>query len=711
MKIVHMIFNAHLDPVWLWPWTAGLDETLATCRSACDRLDAHPDIFFTRGEAWVYQQIERCAPALFERICKHIAAGRWEIAGGWWIQPDCNFPAGHSFSKQMELGREFFMSRFGQCPRIAFNPDSFGHTATLPQILQAGGQDTYVFMRPQEHEKKLPARLFRWRGYTDGPEVLTFRIASTYNSDEHFEQWRIHNALSELPDGITHTMLFLGIGDHGGGPTEKLIAECRKVQKEMEEKGIRLVFSTMSRFFDAVRPEMAKLPLVTGELQYHAVGCYSVHRPIKTGIRRAEDLLRRAELLADGGAGAEKPVLDVAWQTCCLNQFHDTLGGTCLPSAYVAVLDQVGSAAAAADQALTYTLRRKLNALPDEPYQRAVFWNASDRPFDGYAEAEPWFGAIPAPGTGEFQLLDESGAVVPHQQLLSEAMVKFGWTMPHIMVRLKINPGELRILRMRPLDQKPQLADRVEMGDRLIANDGDIACDLAEGRLRFGDYTLPMPRLELIDDPTDTWSHGVARYPGATLGEVQWSGTSQIQRGRGPMMASLVQHGTIGQSPIRAEWRVYAGEPFVELRLRVTWNERLRLLKLVLPTPAPVVGHTDGISGGQLDREADGKEVPIRDWMLMRSGDGPQLGIVTPDTFAGDIMPESVRITLLRSCYLALHDPYAGTTEHGMLADRGQHEFRFRFYCGKVSTEQLESSAHTLRRPPLYADLTRGMKP
>jgi hypothetical protein len=33
-------------------------------------------------------------------------------------------------------------------------------------------------MRPQEHEKPLPARLFRWRGQEGGEEVLT-RISHT----------------------------------------------------------------------------------------------------------------------------------------------------------------------------------------------------------------------------------------------------------------------------------------------------------------------------------------------------------------------------------------------------------------------------------------------------------------------------------------------------------------------------------------------------
>ena len=38
---VHMIGNAHLDPVWLWRKSAGIDEAIATCRTACDLLDEY----------------------------------------------------------------------------------------------------------------------------------------------------------------------------------------------------------------------------------------------------------------------------------------------------------------------------------------------------------------------------------------------------------------------------------------------------------------------------------------------------------------------------------------------------------------------------------------------------------------------------------------------------------------------------------------------
>ena len=91
-KTVHIIFHAHLDPIWPWNWQAGVDEALATTRSACARLEAHPELRYSQGEAWVYRQVELLDPELFARVRAFVREGRWEIIGGWWTQPDCNFP-------------------------------------------------------------------------------------------------------------------------------------------------------------------------------------------------------------------------------------------------------------------------------------------------------------------------------------------------------------------------------------------------------------------------------------------------------------------------------------------------------------------------------------------------------------------------------------------------------------------------------------------
>ena len=90
--IVHMIGNAHLDPVWLRRWQAGVDEALATFRSAADRCEEYPEFVFTRGESWVYEQVERLDPDLFGRVRAHVKGGQWHITGGQYLQPDANLP-------------------------------------------------------------------------------------------------------------------------------------------------------------------------------------------------------------------------------------------------------------------------------------------------------------------------------------------------------------------------------------------------------------------------------------------------------------------------------------------------------------------------------------------------------------------------------------------------------------------------------------------
>jgi len=40
--IIHMIGNAHIDPVWLWCWSEGAETIRATFQSAIERIEEHP---------------------------------------------------------------------------------------------------------------------------------------------------------------------------------------------------------------------------------------------------------------------------------------------------------------------------------------------------------------------------------------------------------------------------------------------------------------------------------------------------------------------------------------------------------------------------------------------------------------------------------------------------------------------------------------------
>lgn len=703
MKTVHLIFNAHLDPVWLWPWHAGVTEALATARNACDMLDECDDLIFSRGESWFYEQIQRHDPQTFERIRKHIASGRWEIVGGWYLQPDCNQPGRIGFEKQIELGQCYFQKTFQHFPDIGYNVDSFGHNASLPGMMHKAGQRYYVMMRPQEHEMNLPARLFRWRGYEGGPEIITFRIAAAYTTPFGITADHVRASLTGLPEGVDHTMCFVGLGDHGGGPSREMVQWCRDHADDFP--GAKLIFSSPSQFFAAIAKQASSLPLVTGELQQHAVGCYGIARQLKTQLRKAECNLERIEHALP--ELKNDSAIDRAWRSVCFHQFHDTLGGTCLPSAYDFVRADVGGACAQAEEILRRHVIDIAQALPSDKRQRMVIWNPGPNRFKGFVEYEPWLEWTK--WTPNRQIKDVNGNIIPYQILASEALVT---NMTRLLFPCELEPGQVFVASFDPWQEEssalPAVANDVHADQNDIYNHKNTFISPKKSEWKIDGIPIHRPELALIPDPTDTWSHGIDRY--AKSGVM----TAEIHESRmvdsGPLMASFIERGTIGQSRFEAEWRVYAGESAVHLHLHVEWIERHHVLKLLWPLPVECLYREDGIPGGILRRDPDGRELPLRDLTCIHLADGRTLGVACPDVFALDGDGKHIRFTLLRSPAMAHHDPASSQAPRRQFSDRGEHEFHFVFTAGDgANVDTLELLASQFWMPPLVTDLTRGM--
>jgi hypothetical protein len=49
-KTIHLIGNAHLDPVWFWDRREGLNEGITTVRTMLDLMEEFPEMTFIRGE-------------------------------------------------------------------------------------------------------------------------------------------------------------------------------------------------------------------------------------------------------------------------------------------------------------------------------------------------------------------------------------------------------------------------------------------------------------------------------------------------------------------------------------------------------------------------------------------------------------------------------------------------------------------------------------
>ena len=193
-------------------------------------------------------------------------------------------------------------------------------------------------------------------------------------------------------------------------------------------------------------------------------------------------------------------------------------------------------------------------------------------------------------------------------------------------------PDELRVIRV-DRDRPPEAAvtDPASVTTDRLTNVAGIAVhyeDSGVRRLSFGstESSIPAPKLMLCDDHSDTWSHGLDCYASGFHELATWS--SVLVSDRGSLMSSCMLTGNIGQSTVRAEWRVYAATPYIELRLDVDWNEQHKLLMLSWPTPSEVMARVDGTMGGCIERPINEREYPLRDWVRLRLKDGRDQAVV-----------------------------------------------------------------------------------
>lgn len=325
MKELHLLCNAHLDPVWLWRRPEGVAEAISTFRVAAEFCEEYDGFVFNHNESVLYEWVEENEPELFERIKRLVKEGKWKIMGGWYLQPDCNMLSGESFIRQIETGNDYFMEKFGVKPTTAINFDPFGHTRGLVQILKKCGYDSYIFMRPgsddYEHD-------FIWQGF-DGSEVIAHKTNGGYNSHKGKIVEKLDGAVEdEYGDGIN--LLLWGIGNHGGGPSKIDLDLIEKYK--LEHKDFEIIHSDCERYISLV--DSSKLKKIKKSLVHCMVGCYTTMQQIKKGNRSLENNLAMCEkMLCVSGVSYDKAELEKAEKALLFCQFHDVLPGTLIKGA------------------------------------------------------------------------------------------------------------------------------------------------------------------------------------------------------------------------------------------------------------------------------------------------------------------------------------------------------------------------------------------
>ena len=663
-KKLHMIGHAHIDPVWLWRWTEGFQEVKATFRSALDRMNEDPGFTFIASSSIFYEWVEQSDPAMFEEIKARVAEGRWELVGGWVIEPDCNIPSGESFARQGLYGQRYFKKAFGKTTKVGFNADSFGHNGTLPQIFNQQGIENYVFLRPGDHEKDTP-RTFRWQS-PDGAELLCYRIPFEYNTWGDDLRMFCNRLYPEIIDGDNELILFYGVGNHGGGPTKENIRNIHTINAEQPD--IDHAFSTPAAYFDAARASGKVFPLIQDDLQHHASGCYSVHSGVKKRNRHAENALAAAETFSAIASVAKSIAypndFERAWKNVLFNQFHDILAGTSLISGYDDARNMYGEAVSIAERNLNSAIQAiswgiKIPIEDNTDMYPIVAFNPHSWGGKMVCEAEVRFW-----DRTECRLIDDEGNPVPVQFIQSESTA----FMKRVLFVADLPAMGYRTYRLYLTAQQPPY-EVMPVQNTTIENDwlrltvnpetGNLS-SLFDKKQNVEMLRREGARLAIIEDQSDTWAHGVFKFDNE-IGNMK------------PVYVRVVEEGAVrsvirvryqyNDSYVSQDFRLYRDLPHVEVALTADWREPQTMLKVKFPVDLNNAVPTYEIPFGSITKTANGEEEAGQSWVDFsgthaKTGASCGLALANTAKYSYSFDADEMGMTILRNAPFGHHDPW-----------------------------------------------------
>lgn len=652
-KRIHMVANTHFDPVWLWRWDEAMSSIRATFRSALDRIRENDEFVYSFSCPPVFEWIRKTEPALFEEIRERVSQRRWHLTEGLWLQPDCNLACGESYIRQVLYGQRYLLQNFGCLSETAFNIDSFGHSAMLPQILSKAGIRYYVLSRPAPDDVPLRDPLFIWRG-DDGSSLLAYRCGGDggdiYPTDTAGAIDRLAECLDKYPHDL---MLVYGVTDHGGAPTRQSILDIRSRGAE------GAVFSDTGSFFHAQKRE--GLPEFRGELQVKYHGVFSDCNEVKKNNRLAEYAALNAEkaaLLVSLVFGREYPQKELAscWRDILFNQFHDILGGSCIRDAYFDARNLHGRAIQTAAE-VTHLSLQSLTARValrrpegDRAFWYLVVWNLNPFAEEVPVEAEvqwvwefDWY-------QGPITVTDCEGNIIPCQ-VISEKPSLPGFRSRVVFRAALPALGYRAFLLRRGGEASPETT--LSAGDRFLRSPslmvsicgetGGIGSirDLPTGKEWLRTCSIPLA----AEDSGDTWAFNTQSFGAAQRFQLRRTKVLEC----GSVRARVMTESALGQSVLRQVFSIYRDGSAVEGAYRVDWREKHKALKLVFDTG--IVDPVLTVSGPccSVARRADGREMPVGGWLDVSDASGAGVTLMWDAVFAYDTDAGAVRATVLRS--------------------------------------------------------------
>ena len=696
MKKLHLICNAHIDPIWQWTWDEGISSAIATFKSAADLAEEF-DYVFCHNEAMLYEAIEECAPELFERIKDLVKRGKWKIVGGWYLQPDCNMPSGETFVRQISVGKEYFKSKFGIEPTVALNFDAFGHSIGLVQILAKNGYKGYMACRPGSgFQYNYPGRFFKWTS-PDGSEVIVTNSGSygTLLGDAaskiYHEATGGHISMlgqegaetsTTMLEGVNYSLW--GVGNHGGGPSRKDLRDIANLKID----DTQILHSTPEDLFD----DNIK---ISGEVKESLVtcmpGCYSSMARIKQAFRRTENLYYATEkmlaMASLNGYDFDISAMKDAEKKILLATFHDILPGSCTENGEKEGLCALASAEKVLrDYRTKAFLRMSSSQKPAGEKEFPVFvFNYS--PYE-----------VTAPVEVEFMLENQNwnmdvrynphvylnGVELPSQQIKEESTLSLDW-------RKKV---------VFEATLKPMSITRFEIkvsADSRTSKEDAKECKIAQ-------ILGYKPIFELYDDTADPWGMSAEELKamGKNPRELREMTQDEVKKFcaiEKPISSErIIEDGnvltcyeglyTLDNTNVVMQYKKYKSHSFDDVKIIAEFAEKNRLLRVKIPVPEEFADGELVGDGPFVWEKKPSCEVVFQKWIGVEKN-GKIFSIINDGIYSGKYEGGYLHLTLLRGAGYCFHpipnEPLYPQDRYLSRIDCGRYEFNLRVYQGDVS--------------------------
>lgn len=707
MKTIHLICNAHLDPIWQWTWDEGISSALSTFKSAADLADEF-DYVFCHNESLLYEQIEQNAPELFERIKQLVKKGKWVVAGGWYLQPDCLMPSGESLVRQIKTGQDYFFEKFGVKSEVAVNYDSFGHSLGLVQIMKKCGYKGYIACRPNRVQCPVPSRFFDWIA-PDGSKI-TVSIASSYNSRlghavdkiNEYLDWREANMLGSeeaSADRENHEIDYVlwGVGNHGGGPSRKDLRDIAAYSRE----GVTLIHSSPDKLFNGGIGAKGE---VRTSLVTCMPGCYSSMARVKRAHRETENLYFSVEkMLAYSslcGFVYDDGDLKKALKSLLLGEFHDILPGTLVKDGEENALELFGYAKKILNdyrsRAFLY-LAMNSRVAGEGEFPIFIFNNAAYR-LNTVAEFE--LSLADQNWSEEFEYephvyLDD--LELPCQQIKERSTLNLDWR-KRVIFNAPLAPLGLTRFSVRVEKTPKKKKDYAET-------------DIGKA------FSADVPqRVSLIayDDSADPWAMSPAEREFLGRNPEEFSAMTKEEaeefcKADGILPLHVTENGKIVKvyeeflkskgANAAIEYRKYKNQPFTDVKITVEFFGKNRLIRARIPMPR---GEVIGDGPYLIEPKPKKGEMYFQKWVGVKAADGKVHAVINDCVYGGTAGDECIELTLLRGagyCFHPIREREVYPKDRYLpRIDCGRYEFNLRLFTGSI--EEVSAQANLFAAPP-----------